>query len=765
MKQARSETLHGGRFLAFFAVMLMTVIVTGSALGQSQPVVREIVVEGSQRIEQSTIRSYLAVQEGDRFDPRRIDRSLKSLFATGLFADVTISREGEALVIKVIENPVINQIAFEGNKVVENADLEREISLRPRVVFTRAKVQKDVQRILDLYRINGRFAATVDPKIIQLEQNRADLVFEIDEGIETEVRRIRFVGNRVESDSDLRDIIRTKEEAFFRFFSTDTIYDPDRITLDRELLRRNYLRRGYADFKVNSATAELTPDREAFFITFSVDEGPLYKFGKIDFIAGLRGLEVEELRSVLSFSEGDTYNNIKIDQTIEKLTELIGTQGFAFVEIRPRVNRSRDKKTIDITFDVREGPRVFVEKINISGNVRTLDSVIRHRMELVEGDAFNASKLSRSRRRVNNLNFFSKVDIKRVPGTTPDKAIINVDVEEKSTGALSFGVGFSTDSGPLVDIGLRERNLLGRGQDLSLQTTLAASKSQINLAFTEPAFLDRDVAAGFDIFHKQQDLQTASSHDLQQTGFALRAGYPIVEDVRQNWRYSAEATTIENVDDDASEFIKSQEGRTFLSQVSHGLTLDKRNSSVNTREGFFIRVQNDLAGLGGSVKYFRNELTAAQFYPLTEEWILSLRGTLGHVVGLGQDVRLNDRFFIGGETLRGFQTAGVGPRDRLTLDALGGEVMYRGTVEVKFPIGLPDEFRVNGKLFTDFGSVFEVSPSSPDIIDTAALRAAVGMGVSWQSPFGPIGVDLGFAFLKEDLDKTEALRINFGTRF
>ncbi|MBT4938701.1 MAG: outer membrane protein assembly factor BamA, partial [Rhodospirillaceae bacterium] len=491
-------------------------------VAQKSFIVEEIVVQGTHRIEQSTVRSYLLLQEGDNFDRRRVDQSLKSLFATGLFADVVISREGKTLFVKVVENPVINRIAFEGNKRIDEADLQKEVVLRPRVVFTRTKVQADVKRVLEVYRVNGRFGATVVPKIIQLPQNRADLVFEIDEGPLTKVERISFVGNKAESDSDLRSVIRTKETIWYRFLSSDDTYDPDRLTLDRELLRRHYLAEGFADFRVESAVAELTPDGKAFFITFSVNEGQRYKFGNIDVAAGLRGLNAKQLKALIKFKKGDEYDNTKVDGAIDKITDAVGNLGFAFVEVRPRVNRNRKEKIVDITFDIREGPRVFVERIDISGNVRTIDKVIRREFQIVEGDAFNAAKLRRSRQRIQNLDFFNKVNIQRLPGSTPDKTIVKVEIEEKSTGSLSFGVGFSTDSGALLDLGLRESNLLGRGQALSFNGTLAAEKSTVNISFTEPYFLDRDIAAGFDLYHVNQDLQDTRSYDFKKSGLGLR---------------------------------------------------------------------------------------------------------------------------------------------------------------------------------------------------------------------------------------------------
>ena len=726
---------------------------------------REIVIEGAQRIEPETVRSYLLIREGDLFDVKRIDRSLKSLFATSLFADVTIRREGDTLVITVVENPVINRIAFEGNTALDDEVLSAEMSLRPRVIYTRTKVQNDVKRILTIYRLSGRFAATVEPKVIQLPQNRVDLVLEINEGEPTEIRRIRFVGNRAFSDSRLREVIRTKESRWWRFLSSDDTYDPDRLTLDRELLRRFYLNNGYGDFRVVSAVAELTPDRRDFFITFTVEEAARYRFGKIEVQARLRGLKAEDLFESIEIEEGDWYAADDLEKTLEVLTNVVGTLGYAFVDVRPRINRDRKALTIDVTFEVNEGPRVFVERIDVRGNVRTAGEVIRREFRLVEGDAFNSARLRRSRERIQRLDFFEKVSVEEVPGSAPDKTVINVEVEEKSTGQLSFGVGFSTTTGALLDVAITERNLLGRGLDLRANVLFAGRRSEIDLSYTDPFFLDREVVAGFDIFRRIRDLQDESSFDSEIVGGALRTGYPITEFLGQNWKYSFREQTIEDVGGGASRFIQAEEGSETISEVSHTITYDKRDSVLAPTDGYFIRMVNDLAGLGGSTHYIRNRLKAGKFFPLADQWVLAFRASAGQIIGLGEDVRLLDRFFVGGDNLRGFATSGIGPRDALTEDALGSEWMYTASAEIIFPLGLPAELGVTAKVFTDMGSAGKIELTGSDINDSPSLRASVGAGVIWASPFGPVGLDFGFPVLKEDFDEVENIRVNFGARF
>ena len=755
------------RFLVFLSAI--TIIVGASSettrsYAQS-PGATEIRVEGAQRIEPDTVRSYVAIRSGQRITTQAMDDALKKLFATGLFADVIVRREGSVVVVRVVENPIINRIAFEGNKRVSNEILQDEVKLRPRIVYTRTRVQNDVQRLIDVYRRNGRFAASVEPKVIQLPQNRVDLVFEISEGPITEIRRIGFVGNVKYSDGDLRSIVRTKESAWYRFLSADDTYDPDRLTFDRELLRRFYLSKGYADFRVVSAVAELAPNREGFFITFTIEEGERYRFGKIDVAAKLRDLSSDQLKGDIKVKKGDWYNADAVENVVLNLTDAVGTLGYAFVDIRPRVKRKKKERVIDITFRVREGPRVFVERIDITGNVRTIDPVIRREMTLVEGDAFNASKMRRARKRIRNLGFFEKVDVKNVAGSKPDKTVLQVKVRERSTGEISFGAGFSSSVGLLGDIGIRERNLLGKGQDLLLKLTIAAESSQVDLQFTEPYFLDRKLAAGVDLFRTTRDLQDESSFERKSLGAGLRLGFEYSDRFRQRLQYRISREEVTNVSSTASLAVQEQAGSAVKSEISQILTYDSRDDRFLPTEGVVARFRTDLAGLGGSVRYLRTNVRASKFFPITEQFIGSIGGSAGYIIGIGDDVRIVDRFFLGGPTLRGFEVAGAGPRDEATDDAVGGKFIYTGTAQLTFPIGLPSEFGIKGRMFSDIGSLSNSESTLATITDDKSLRASVGLGLSWKSPFGPVVIDFSKALLKKDFDKTEVLRFDFGARF
>ena len=739
---------------------------------QAQGVVNEIVIEGAQRIEPATIQSYLTIVPGDSFDPVELDESLKSLFATGLFADVTLRREGNVLIVTVVENPIINRIAFEGNRRIDDEALEAEVTSRPRVVYTRTRVQNDVARILEVYRRTGRFAATVEPKLIQLDQNRVDLVFEIDEGPLTVVQSISFIGNSAFSDSTLRDQIQTVESAWWDIFSASDTYDPDRLAFDRELLRRFYLSEGYADFRVISAVAELTPDREGFFVTFTIDEGERYRFGMIDIVSLLPNLDVEQLRDDVTTEEGDWYSSVAVEETIERLTAAVADLQYAFVDVQPRVTRDREELLINVTYEIDEGPRVFVERIDIVGNVRTVDRVIRREMELVEGDPFNASRLERSEANIRNLGFFERVDVNALSGSAPDRTVVEVEVAEQSTGELAVGAGFSSVDGPLGDITLRERNLLGRGQDLRIRGTLSGRGTQVDLSFTEPYFLERDLSAGFDLFAISRDNQDESSFDERTFGFGLRAGYPLADRLRQTVRYTFENRDIRDVGGNASLFIRSQEGETISSVVGHTIIYDQLDSRIEPTDGYSLRFGNDVAGLGGDVRFLRTTVGANYFVPILENVVLSLSAEGGYIFGLGEEVRINDRFFVGGANLRGFETAGIGPRDVTTGDALGGNEYAVGSVELSFPIGLPEELGVLGRAFSDFGTLTGLDLTSAEdalgtsaIADDATLRLSVGAGLSWASPFGPLRVDFAVPVLKEDFDREENFRFSFGTRF
>lgn len=754
------------RFMQLLSVVLLAFAVMLPSSAFAQATIKDIQITGTQRIEPATVKSYMNVSVGDAMERSTLESALKNLFATGLFADVSMNQDGETLVVNVVENPIINEIAFEGNDKLKEEELLAEIQLRPRQVFTRTKVQADVSRLYQIYRRNGRFSVNIEPKVIKLDQNRVNLVFEIDEGAVTNVESIRFVGNKKYDDEKLRSEITTKESHWYRFLTADDRYDPDRLNYDQEMLRKFYLSQGYADFTLLSAVAELSEDRDRFFVTFTLEEGDRYKVGKIAINSSIRNFDAQVLKPDINFAEGDWYDADRVQESIDKLTSALGDRQYAFVNIRPDVNRSRETKTIDITFNIEETPRVFVERIDVSGNVRTLDKVIRREFELAEGDPFNKSKLAKSEQNIKNLDYFDTVEMETKPGSAPDKSVVAVSVAEKSTGELSVGAGFSTSDGPLADFSIRERNLLGRGQILGLSTTIAGKRTAFDLSFTEPYFLDRDVSAGFDVFHTTRDLQDESSFDQKRTGGALRLGYPLSERWRQNWRYRYEDNTIENVQADASRYVRDQAGTRVTSAISQRISYDSRDSTIFPTEGLMYWVDTEVSGLGGDSQFVSGKTGLSYFYPLYEQVVLNALGEVGAIGAYGdQTVAINERYYIGGSSLRGFDDSGIGPRDAATADALGGKYFYRGSLESSFPIGLPEEMGILGHAFSDAGSLFGIDDTGPGIQDESSVRVSAGLGVSWRSPFGPVRADVAYPIMKEDYDETQVFRFNFGTRF
>ena len=746
------------------------------------PVITRIQVTGTRRIEEGTIRQYLPFTEGQRYSDALGDQALKALSATGLFADVTVRQSGGVVSIDVIENPVINSINYEGNDRLDTDELSKEAQLGPREILTRSKVQSDVQRMLELYRRSGRFAATIEPKIIELPQNRVDLVYEIDEGPSTGILDISFIGNKVFSDRELRQEIVTTESEWWKFFASQDNYDPDRVTFDREQLRKFYMRNGYADFRVISSIAELARDKSGFYLTFNIEEGEQYSFGDVQIESGLAELSVDEMSDLVTFSTGDTYNAELVEKTVEALTYYAGSHGYAFAEVKPRVKRDSAGHLINVVFVVEQGPRVYVERINIVGNTRTLDKVIRREFRLAEGDAYNKVLVDRSKTRIRALGYFKNVDITEEPGSAPDKTILNVGVEETTTGELQFGIGYSSQEGVVGDISVSERNLLGRGQYLRLRASLSGYRKQFDFRFTEPYFLDRNLAAGIEAYNITSRYEE-SSYEASTLGGGLRLGFPLSEYSRLGLRYTLRQDEITAISG-ASDFILALQGDFVTSVIGFDYVLDTRDDPVAPKHGVQFQFSGDFAGLGGDVKYYRFETDATWYQRLwSDDFVLSLGVNAGYIATWDNNVplRLNDRFFKGGSTFRGFETAGVGPRDTASTqgDSVGAELYAIGTVELTVPNYLPEDLGIDTSLFVDAGVVGHISdiPAgncqivSPNttvlscIQDDPSLRVSAGLSVFWDSPFGRVRLDFSQVLVKEDYDKTESFRFSAGTQF
>ncbi len=680
------------------------------------PIIQGITVTGNQRIEPDTVASYLPVQAGMPADEELLDISLKTLFRTGLFSDVKLEMQPSGvLLIEVIENPIVNRVLFEGNRKLKEDKITEEIQLAPRGIYTRAKVQADVQKIIELYRAKGRFAATVTPKVTPLAQNRIDVIYEIDEGPKTGIAKVNFIGNEVFTDNELRGVILTKESRWWRFFTSFDNYDPDRLEFERELLRQHYGQNGYADFSVVSAVAELTPDRKDFFITFTVEEGPKYTVGEVRVKTTLAKLDGDALTRFVPMREGQIFDSDKVEKSVESITFATGATGYAFVDVNPRLTRHAESNTIDVAFEVNEGPRVYVERINIKGNVRTLDKIIRREIRIAEGDAFNRVLVDRSRARVRSLGYFGNVEIEEKPGSAPDRTELDVSVEERSTGSFSVGVGISSTENFIVDLSVEERNLMGRGQFLRFRIQASSRTRQVDLRFTQPYFLDRNLAAGGSLFNQRTDFRE-SGFVRDRIGFGLNAGFQVSEYGRGGLNYlftrdkvridrttslvaaAFDPTTIlvagsdftlepafdNNGDpitgtddeqlflfnrqpcDEVSAFLSptcESRGTFLTSLVGFSLSFDKRNDPITPSRGWRAGGTVSVAGLGGDVNYYQTEFSGAYYHPIIGKFIGALKGRAGYIDGYaGDSVRLSDRFFEGASTFRGFEVAGVGPR-------------------------------------------------------------------------------------------------------
>ncbi|MFD1190561.1 MULTISPECIES: outer membrane protein assembly factor BamA [Phenylobacterium] len=782
--RARRAALASGLALMMGSTALITPAIALAQASAQEGAVQRIIVVGNERIEQSTILSYLPIQPGDTIGPAKIDLALKALFRTDLFSDVKIALANGDLTITVVENPIINKVVFEGNAGLKEDKLRDEVTVRPRGIFTKSKVQTDVQRIIELYRRSGRISAMVSPKIVELPQKRVDLIFEINEGPKSGVLRVNFLGNKEFSDNDLRDVVVTEQTSLLKFFSNNANYDPDRLEYDKEQLRKHYRNRGFYDFRVVSAVAELAPDKNGFVITFTVDEGPQYKFGKVDVETQLKKLDKDLLRALVPIRAGDIYEDERIENATDTLTFAAGAAGFASVDVRPRYTPNRETKTVDVTFEVNEGPRVYVERIDIVGNTQTLDYVIRREMNLVEGDAYNRALVDRSKNSIRALGFFKDVDIKEIPTAQPDRTTLQVKVEEQPTGELSFSAGYSSVDQLVLDLGVTQRNFRGRGQDVRARVSVGSLRQQVDLSFTEPRFLGRNLRAGIDIYSYKYDFSDYSAYKSESYGMNLRAGFPLTLNSSMSTRYVLRSDTVD-IDDSycdptqplVSLSLCAQRGSYVTSLIGYGLRLDRRNDPIRPTRGFYTAINQDLAGLGGDVNYLKTEVEGGWYHGFNKDFVLQVTGQAGYVSGWnGDTVRINDRFYKGGNSFRGFETAGIGPRDTNfnRSDALGAKAYAVGSLELSIPTFLPEQYGIKAALFTDFGTAGLLDDKDklnasgtidPLIYDDLALRASAGLSVFWRSPMGPIRFDFSQVLAKEAYDKTETFRFSTSTKF
>jgi outer membrane protein insertion porin family len=785
---------------------------SAAPLPSAPGVIQRIIVQGNQRVDTETVLAYLSLRPGAAFDPVLVDQSLKTLFATNFFADVRFEQVGGDLIVRVTENPTVNQVLFEGNSAVKTDKLDEEVQIEPRSWYTQARVQADRRRILQIYRASGRFAAEVTPMIRELPQNRVDVIYEINEGPQTGIGRVNFQGNLTFTDTQLQELIVTEPSSWWRFWSNRDNFEAEKLEYDRDQLRKHYLNQGFYDFRVTSAVAELAPDQSQFFVTYTVNEGVRYEFGDITVNSSLAKLDPQALRAFVALRDGDLYRRDSVEAAVEALTYAAGAAGYGFVEIRPREVADPETRKVNIVFEVNEGPRVYIDRIDIVGNSATLDRVIRRELRLSEGDAFNRVLLDRSRNRVRALGFFADVEITEKPTSLPDRTVVEVRVEEQATGELQFGLGYSNADAYQVDVSITERNLRGRGQFLRFRVNASSRTNNVDIRFTEPRLFGRNLAGSFELFSVGQDYLEEAAYESQSTGLSLRTAFPMGEYVSFGGRYvfrNDSVTTSRNpcVDSNNVAILNPLDPRCrdtldfTYSQLGYSLNWDRRDDPIRPTSGWDMSFSQDLAGIGTGVQFHRTEVFLNSYYQLFPGWVASASFSGGALAGYGGDtIRINDRFFKGGQTFRGFEIAGIGPAQLIgqydvvgtdtnglpiysttdfeftRRDALGGNAYVISTLELTIPTPLPESYGIRASAFVDVGTVGGLDfdqinnfdAGSGQFIRTVsnhALRASAGLSVDWVSPFGPVRLDFSVPIEYETYDRKEAFRFSTSRRF
>jgi outer membrane protein insertion porin family len=765
--------------------------------------VQKIEVIGNKRVPTDTILYYLDFKLGDNITQENIDKSVKNLYSQGFFHDISIKQNSKNIItIKIEENPIVRKINIEGSKKLKSATIKKELQIKEGSIYSKFQLDSDVKRIESTYKKMGYFSASTYFTSKKHGQDSVDITILINEGEKPKIKKIVFYGNKAFSQKELLRVIASKEAAWYRLFSSSDLYDQDRIMLDKELLKEHYMQEGYANFKVQSSTSEITPNGESFLLTYIISEGERFNFGKSSIDCQIKDIEKSELKRLVSYKEGEIFNESLIDKTTYRMTTFMGNKGYTFIDVDRTLDRNEKNKTVDIKYTINETSKYFVKNINIIGNTRTLDRVIRRELKIYEGDPFNLSKIQRSKQKVANLGYFSAVEFENKPTSEYDKLDLDIKVKETSTGSMRFAIGYNTASGAIGSTTLSEYNFLGKGQVVEFDFSKAKKSSDISFGFTEPKLMDRNLAVGFDIFTTSQDKSTQSSFSAKSKGLTLRMGYDINEYLYHNINYSIKNEKSDK-SKDASIFLKAQPDKTRVSSIGHSISYDKLNSRISPTKGYLIKFTQNFAGVGGNVKYLQNLLHASYFKPLYKDVIiLNLIGRAGNIRGIGgNNVNINDSFFVGEEYIRGFDVSGIGPRVKKypgnnDQDSLGGNTFFAGTAEIQFPLGLPEEFGMKGAVFTDFGTLFDTDAAkykcegkdctcdssiknpkateplckngnlSSEYINTSKkIRASYGVGLVWDSPLGFIRLDYGTPYRKESFDKTSRVRFSIGTNF
>ncbi|MER9299521.1 outer membrane protein assembly factor BamA [Mesorhizobium sp. M0621] len=752
-------------------------------------VVSRVEVSGNQRIDAETIRNYITIKPGKAFSSSDIDSAVKALFGTGLFSDVQINQVGSTLVVKVAEYQVVNQVLFQNNKKLKDNALAAAVQLKPRGTFSQATLDADVESVKAAYKRIGRDDVTVTTQVMQLGDNRVNVVFNITEGDRTQIAAINFVGNSAYSSRRLSDVINTKRSSWLSFVLRDDVYDDDKLRADQELLRRFYYNHGYADFQVVSAVGELDSATNKYTVTITVQEGDRYTFGDVSVESTIPEVDSKSLESVVETRKGDVYNAKDVEDSIIALTEKVAGSGYAFAQVTPRGDRNFENHTISVVYTIDQGTKAYIERIEIRGNDRTRDYVIRREFDVSEGDAFNQVLVQRAKKRLEALNYFDKVDISTVPGSQPDQVVLVVDVVEKSTGEFSVGAGYSTGgdtSGPSVEGSITERNFLGRGQFIKLSAGGGKNSRDYSLSFTEPYFLGRRIAAGFDIF--KQTREYSNNYDSDTTGATIRFGLPITDSISTQLAYNISQEKYKLDDDcgptsdadpdgtcDISKAILQgiDESPWIKSSISLGLVYNTIDDMKNPHEGIYATTTAEFAGVGGDAKYVKVTGRGSIYQTLSEQFDLVglVSAGAGHVEGYGGDggLRIFDQFQSTDRMIRGFEYGGIGPADSLTGDHLGGTTYFNASAEAQFPMPvIPESFGLRGAVFADAATLYGSKISEAIATQTSTdmkLRASVGVGLMWASPFGPIRIDYAIPVKKEASDDVQEFNFGISTRF
>ncbi|TIQ80693.1 outer membrane protein assembly factor BamA [Mesorhizobium sp.] len=745
-------------------------------------VVSRVEVSGNQRVDADTIRNYVTIKPGKPFSSSDIDDAVKALFGTGLFSDVQINQVGSSLVIKVSEYQVVNQVLFQGNKKLKDNALAAAVQLKPRGTFSQQALDADVEAVKAAYRRIGRDDAAVTTQIMDLGDNRVNVVFNINEGGRTQIAAINFVGNSAYSSRRLSDVISTKRSTILSFVLRDDVYDEDKLRADEELLRRFYYNHGYADFQVISAVGELDETTNKYTVTITVQEGDRYTFGDVSVESTIPEVDAASLQSAVETHKGDVYNAENVEDTIIALTERVAGSGYPFAQVTPRGDRNFENHTISVVYTIDQGTKAYVERIEIRGNDRTRDYVIRREFDVSEGDAFNQVLIQRAKKRLEALDYFEKVEVSTVPGSEPDQVVLVVDVVEKSTGEFSIGAGYSTGgdtSGPSVEGSITERNFLGRGQFIKLSAGGGRNSRDYSFSFTEPYFLGRRIAAGFDIFNRTREYDDYKSETL---GATVRFGLPITDNISTQLAYNISQEKYKLDDDcdpmagcDISQAVLNgiEESPWLKSSVSLALVYNTIDDMKNPHEGIFANVTTEFAGLGGDAKFVKVTARGSVYQTLSEQLDLVgvISGGAGHIQGFGNDdLRIFDHFQSSDRMIRGFAYGGIGPAAPAPSDDhLGGTTYFNASAEAQFPMPvIPESFGLRGAVFADaatlYGSKIETALVDQSTVDMQ-WRASVGVGLMWASPFGPIRIDYAIPVLKEDTDEVQEFNFGISTRF